>query len=128
MNARAISSLAAFLLFTMAHAVAGARVVLPDAVVPTHYRIDFTPDIGALTFTRKVEIEVQVRRSTNAIVLNSAEITIDSATLAGNSSKPQITYDDKVETATFTFDKPITPGAYTLALTYHGSIHESASG
>jgi aminopeptidase N len=120
--------MAAFLLFASAHAVAGTRVVLPDTVVPTHYRIDFTPDIGALTFTGNVDIEVQVRRATNAIVLNAAELTIDSAALAGDSARPKLTYDEKVETATFTFDKPLTPGAHTLKLTYHGVIHQTAAG
>jgi aminopeptidase N len=111
-----------------ATATGGNRVVLPDAVTPEHYRIDFTPDIAALTFTGTVEINVSVRKVTNSIVLNAADLQIDSAELAGESGKPAISYDRKVETATFTFDRPLTPGKHTLKLGYRGTIRQSAAG
>ena len=69
-------------------ATPAARVVLPDAVTPEHYRIDFTPDIEGLTFKGSVEIDVNVRRATNTIVLNAADLVIDSAALSGESSAP----------------------------------------
>jgi aminopeptidase N len=77
---------------------------------PEHYRFDFTPNPDALTFTGTAEIDVNVRPVTNAIVLNAADLEIESAELAGASGKPAISYDRKVETATFTFDRPLTPG------------------
>jgi aminopeptidase N len=103
-------------------------VVLPDAVTPEHYRIDFTPNPDALSFTRTAEIAVNVRRVTHAIVLNAADLEIDSAELAGASGKPAISYDKKVETATFTFDRPLTPGKHTLKLAYRGTIRQSVAG
>jgi aminopeptidase N len=104
------------------------RVVLPDAVVPEHYRIDFTPDIEGLTFKGTVEIDVKVRRATRTIVLNAADLVIDSASLSGESKPPVVTLDEKVQTATLTFDRPLAHGARKLSIAYHGTIYTSASG
>jgi aminopeptidase N len=124
-----ICPVAALLFFAAsASAATGNRVVLPDAVTPEHYRIDFTPNPDALSFTGTAEIDVNVRRVTNAIVLNAADLEIDSAELAGNPQKPAISFDKKVETATFTFDRPLTPGKHTLKLGYRGTIRQSAAG
>ncbi len=109
-------------------AAAGTRVVLPDNVSPEHFRIDFTPDAAALTFKGSVEIDLVVKRATNTIVLNAADLVIDSAALAGESKAPAISYDKQVETATFTFDRTLAPGKHKLKLGYHGSIYQSASG
>jgi aminopeptidase N len=122
--------LAAVLLFSLATtaANAGTRVVLPDAVTPEHYRIDFTPNSEALTFTGTVEIDVAVHRATSTIVLNDADLVIDSASLAGESKAPVVSYDKKIETVTLTFDHPLAAGAHTLKLAYHGTIYQSAAG
>jgi aminopeptidase N len=121
--------IAALLLAIAASAAhAGKRVVLPDAVIPEHYRIDFTPDAEALTFKGKAEIDVAVRRATNSIVLNAASLTIDSASLVGESKAPVVTYDTAIETATLTFDHALAAGAHTLKLVYRGTINQSASG
>ena len=109
-------------------ATPAARVVLPDAVTPEHYRIDFTPDIEGLTFKGSVEIDVNVRRATNTIVLNAADLVIDSAALSGESSTPAVSLDDKVQTATLTFGKPLATGPRKLKLGYHGTIYTSATG
>jgi len=121
-------SMAALLLVLAANASAGQRVVLPDAVTPEHYRIDFTPDAAALTFTGSVEIDLVVHRATDRIVLNAADLVIDSAALAGEAKTPFVSYDKSIETATFTFDHPLAAGAHTLKLAYHGTIYQSASG
>ena len=123
-------SIAASLLFALATnaATAGQRVVLPDAVTPAHYRIDFTPNAAALTFKGSVEIDVVVHRATNSIALNAVDLVIDSASLAGESKAPTVSYDKAIETVTLTFDHPLTNGAHTLKLAYHGTIYQSASG
>ena len=104
------------------------RVVLPDTVTPRHYRIDFTPDLGALTFKGTVEIDLDVRRATPAIVLNAADLVIDSASLSGEASAPSVTLDEKIQTVTLTFGKPLATGPRKLKLAYHGTIYQSASG
>jgi len=127
--------IAALLLATLASAASAAaaadapkRVVLPDAVTPIAYRIDFTPDIDGLTFKGTAEIDVNVRRATPTIVLNAADLVIDSASLSGESQAPTISYDAKVQTATFTFAKPLAKGNRTLKLSYHGTIYQNATG
>jgi len=121
------AALLVFALPTFA-ATPAKRVVLPDAVTPEHYRIDFTPDIEGLTFEGSVEIDVKVNRATTTIVLNAADLVIDSAMLADEAKLPKVTLDDKVQTVTLTFDQPLAPGPRKLALTYHGTIYQSASG
>ena len=113
---------------TNAAAAEHHRVVLPGDVTPDHYRIAVTPDAKALTFTGTVQIDVTVHRSTDAIVLNAADLVIESAALTGETTAPKIAYDDKVQTATFTFAHALKPGAYTLSLAYHGKIYDQASG
>ncbi len=109
-------------------AAAGERVMLPAFVTPQHYRIDITPDAGALTFKGKVQIDVTVERSTNKIVLNSADVVIDRAAVSGGTAVAAIRYDEAVQTATLTLGREIKPGAYTLSLAYHGKIYLQASG
>ena len=75
-----------------------------------------------------MEIDVVVHRATNSIVLNSADLVIDSASLAGESKAPVVSYDKKIETATLTFDHALATGAHTLKLAYHGTIYQSAVG
>ena len=105
-----------------------ARVVLPTAITPEHYRVNVTPDAASLTFKAAVEIDIIVHQASTKIVLNCADIVIDSAALSGEATAPRISYDDKLQTATFALDHAIMPGAYTLRVVYHGKIFEQASG
>ncbi|HEY2660413.1 MAG TPA: M1 family aminopeptidase [Caulobacteraceae bacterium] len=107
---------------------ASQRVVLPGDVTPDHYDIAITPDATALTFKGKVRIDLTVRQATSRIVLNEADMVIDRAALAGEAAAPTIAYDEKVETATFSFAHPLKPGHYSLSLDYHGKIFQQASG
>jgi aminopeptidase N len=75
-----------------------------------------------------VEIDITVHKTSNRIVLNSADIVIDSANLSGEATAPKISYDDKLQTATFALAHAIKPGSYTLSLVYHGKIYEQGSG
>jgi aminopeptidase N len=104
------------------------RIVLPSSVTPDHYRIAIVPDIKGLTFAGTVEIDVTVHELTDTIVLNSADIVIDSAVLSSESATPKVSYDEKIETASFGFGHQLKPGAYTLKLAYHGKIYQQASG
>ena len=57
------------------------RMILPDDVLPDAYRIAITPHAEQATFDGTVEIDVQVRRRTDHIVLDSADLVIAGATL-----------------------------------------------
>ncbi len=105
-----------------------ARVVLPADVVPLEYRIDFTPDTARLAFAGTVDIDVDIRRPTRRIVVNSADLEIDRAALSGETRAPEIAFDTKVETATFTFDHVLPAGRRTLSLAYRGRIVDRMAG
>jgi aminopeptidase N len=106
----------------------GERVLLPAIVTPEHYRIDITPDAHDLTFRGSVSIDLVVHEATDRIVLNSADIVIESAGLSDETLAPAIAYDEKVQTATFTFGHKLKRGAHTLKLDYHGRIYQQTSG
>ncbi|RAK56421.1 M1 family metallopeptidase [Phenylobacterium deserti] len=105
-----------------------ARVVLPDTVQPERYDIRVTPNAGALTFDGQVKITVQVKKTTDRIVLNAADLELKRVSLQGRTETPRIVLDDKVQTAAFVFSKPLTPGRYVLSIDYSGKIYEQASG
>jgi aminopeptidase N len=109
-------------------ATPSGRIVLPDTIVPRHYDVSVEPDVSNLTFKGAVAIQLTVRTPTDRIVLNSADIVIDRATLSGMAAAPGITYDKQVETTTFAFVDTLKPGDYTLSIDYHGRIFQQASG
>ena len=102
--------------------------MLPSSVTPDHYRIDITPDAAALTFKGSVDVDVTVHRATSEIVLNSADLVIDRASVLGRGAVQAIRYDKEIQTASLVLNRTLDPGAYTLRLAYHGKIYQQASG
>ncbi|MCF3650993.1 M1 family metallopeptidase [Synoicihabitans lomoniglobus] len=108
---------------------------LPKTIVPTHYRVRIEPDLPARTIQGEVRIDIEVRATVDAIVLNANELTIDRATLLPAGDSP---HDDPVAlTATLDADlqqlslagpEPLAPGAYVIEITYRGIIHPNAEG
>ena len=121
--AAAVLSLA----FAGASAAATDRMILPDDVVPAAYRIAITPHIAEATFDGEVEIDVQVRRRTRRIVLDSADLALASATL-DHGAAARIALDAPRQRATFTFAQPVQPGRHVLRIAYRGRINDQASG
>jgi aminopeptidase N len=107
---------------------APTRVVLPDEVTPERYRIDIVPDAAALTFKGTVQIDVLVHSAVDRIVLNGADLVIDSAAMAGITAAPAVSYDEHLGRITFALGQMIEPGAHTLTLSYHGRIYLQGSG
>jgi aminopeptidase N len=104
------------------------RVILPDDVVPSAYRLSITPHAAQSTFDGSVEIDVDVRRRTDRIVLDAAELQIDSAQLSGEARAPRVALDAAGERATFAFGHPLALGRHTLEIAYRGKIFDQASG
>ena len=106
---------------------------LPRNVLPTHYDVSITPNAADLTLAGTATIALQVTQSTPGITLNALDMTFTSATLTpadgkGRALTPKIAVDNAAQTATFTFDRPLAPGAYRLALEYTGKIGTQANG
>jgi aminopeptidase N len=104
------------------------RIVLPKTVTPIRYDLRVAPDAAKLSFTGQAKITVQVNQATDRIVLNAADLAFRSASLSGRAEAPRIVLDDKVETASFVFAKPLAPGRYVLTTDYSGKIYQQASG
>jgi aminopeptidase N len=113
-----------------AHALAAApnRMMLPDDVIPDAYRIAITPHIAEATFDGTVEIDVQVRRRTDRVELDSADLAIADVAIDAETAAPRIALDARRQHATFTFAHALAPGHHTLRISYRGKINDQASG
>ena len=109
-------------------AASSNRMILPDDVVPDAYRIAVTPHAAEATFEGSVEIDLRVRRRTDRIVLDSADLAIAGATLDSVAEVPRIALDAERQRATFTFAHPLALGRHTLRIAYTGKIQDQAAG
>jgi len=128
---KTLRRLAAGVLASLGTAAAAApvnRMILPDDVVPDAYRIAITPHAAEATFDGSVEIDVQVRRRTDRIVLDSADLAIASAAIDAEPAAPRIALDAERQRATFTFAHPLAAGRHTLRIAYRGRINDQAAG
>ena len=113
------------------HAVEQTTTQLPRNVRPTHYDVAVTPHADKLSFDGKVAIKVDVLEPTSSITLNAMGMSFSEVTLAAAGGKAQaakVAVDEDKQTATFSFDKPLPKGSYTLAMTYTGKIGTQANG
>ena len=104
---------------------------LPTTVLPHHYRLTLVPDLGAATFTGEVSIDVSVEEATPSIVLNAAELTIESVTLSSGGAAPvhgTATLDATEERAVLDFGGPVPVGPATLHLTFAGILNDKLHG
>ena len=111
--------------------VKNATTQLPRTVRPVHYDIAVVPHAQSLSFTGQVAIALDVLEPTASITLNAVDMVFANTTLAGTRGKalvPQVSIDAGAQTATFTLDKPLAPGRYTLTTDYTGRIGTQANG
>ncbi|MDB5425734.1 MAG: hypothetical protein JWQ29_3150 [Phenylobacterium sp.] len=99
---------------------------LPRGVEPVAYELALTPDAARLTFSGRVTVTLQVARPTRQLVLNTAELAIQGASLDGKPARPVL--DAKAQTATFTTGQPIAAGRHSLRIDYTGKINASPAG
>ena len=114
-----------------ASAAAGVTTQLQRTARPSHYAIEVTPHADRMTFDGKVRIDIEVLAPTSSIVLQAANLTFGTATLAAKGGKPQaakVSVDAELQTATFAFDNALAPGRYTLSADYAGVINTQANG
>ncbi len=100
---------------------------LPKTVVPDTYKIDIVPDLDKLTLTGRETVTINVRQSTDSITLNQAGLQIGQASLE-NGAAATVSLDEKMQTATLKFAKPIAAGHHTLTIAYTGPIPATPNG
>ncbi|CAN7350073.1 M1 family metallopeptidase [Phenylobacterium sp. LjRoot225] len=109
-------------------AAASDRIVLPTEVAPERYEIRIAPDAERLVFRGQARIALVVKRPTDRIVLNTADLAIQSASLSDGAAPPRVVFDQEQQTAAFVFPEKLAPGRYTLDVAYTGKIYQQASG
>jgi len=108
---------------------ASQRQVLPDEVTPSRYDIQITPDAAKMRFDGKVTIAISVKRPTQNLTLNAADLSFSKVVLSGHEAEtPKVTFDAEVQTAKIGFAAPIQPGDYSLTIDYAGQINTQSRG
>ncbi len=108
---------------------ASQRQVLPDEVTPSRYDIQITPDAAKMRFDGKVTIAISVKRPTQSLTLNAADLTFSKVVLSGREAEtPTVAFDNEVQTAKISFASPIQPGDYSLTIDYAGLINTQSRG
>jgi aminopeptidase N len=105
---------------------------LPTNVRPLQYGILIQPDAANLRFKGSVLVHIEVLEATDEIVMNAAELDIQSAELISGvndaTEASGTSVDADRQTVTIRFAKPIAPGKYRLAIEYTGKIYTQAAG
>jgi puromycin-sensitive aminopeptidase len=104
---------------------------LPTSVIPERYEIKLTPDLSRWTFAGEVKIAVEVRQAVHEVVLNAAELSIQSvsmrhangAVLHGNAQS-----DEASEQAVLSFPDIVAPGHYQLQIQFTGLLNDKLHG
>lgn len=100
---------------------------LPKSVVPLRYDIHVAPDLHAMKIAGDERIRLRLLEPARRIVLNQLQTTIASATLDGKVAA-STAVNDKAQTATLTFAKPVAAGVHTLALRYTATVQSTSQG
>jgi aminopeptidase N len=118
-----------FALLLVAASFAAAQR-LPELAVPENYKLSFTPDFSKDNFAGEETIQIRVLKTTPQIVLNSAQIEFQKATITsdGVTQTGKVSLDQEKEMATLAFDKPIAAGPATLQITYVGILNNELRG
>ncbi|KAL6056357.1 Aminopeptidase [Balamuthia mandrillaris] len=102
------------------------RVLLPKDVIPLKYYIHLTPNFDDFTFHGLETVDIKVNTSTKTLTIHSRDIKIDSAKVDGQSAT--ISYDEKEETVTFTFDEALKEDASKLEVDFRGTLNDQMAG
>jgi len=111
-------------------AIVASAQRLPELAVPENYKLNFVPDFGKDNFAGEETIQIRVLKPTSQIVLNSAEIEFQEATVSSGGARqtPRVTVDKEKEMATLAFDKEIQPGPASVHIKYTGILNDELRG
>ncbi len=107
---------------------------LPALAVPDSYRLRLEPDLTRFSFDGDETISLEVVEPTSTIVLNAAELEIESASIAasgagaGGKQPARITLAAADEQAQLDFVRPLAAGKYDLRIVFKGSLNDRLRG
>lgn len=99
---------------------------LPSDVLPRRYRLSLKPDLTTFAVEGRVEIDLDVRKSTREITMHAVDLEIASATLGGETLATS--HDAAKERLTLTSAKALPPGPCTVAIAFSGKLSEAMRG
>ena len=114
-------------------AVAAALVPqgkLPDAVIPSAYRLDLTIDPAQPRFLGHVEIDGQIRTPSQFIYLHGRDLAMHkaTATIAGKTYAATWSQVDPTGVAMLRFAEPLPAGPATFAFDYDAAFQDGPAG
>ena len=105
---------------------------LPKSVVPQHYSLRIEPLLSDRIFLGQVRIDFSVHETVGTIVMNAADLSIETAKLhRGPNIAPislEIHLDPELQQLALPLDVPLEPGSYAIELTYRGAISSNPEG
>jgi aminopeptidase N len=103
---------------------------LPQTATPENYQLSVAPNFTKDNFSALETIQVRVLKATSQIVLNSADIDLQEATIssAGDTQQASVTLQKEQETATLTVGKPLQPGTAVIKTRFVGILNNELRG
>src|SRR3990167_2930864 len=101
-------------------------VRLSKNVIPIEYDLKIRPDLKNFTFEGVETITLSILKKTKTLTLHSKELEIETAHMSDMWGK--ISYDEKSETATFTFPENIPAGKNKLTIVFKGILNDKMRG
>ncbi|GAB0099066.1 Aminopeptidase [Sergentomyia squamirostris] len=105
---------------------------LPTHILPLHYDLELKPDLDKFVFTGKTTVKIQVKQSTDKIVLNALDVAIKKATIQVNGgdvkAAKDVTFSVDQETATLLFDSVLPLGDGVLSMEFSGELNDKMKG
>jgi aminopeptidase N len=117
------------LLLNFSHVARAQR--LSDNIIPSHYSLQFTPDLKAAAYSGSAAIDISIKEPTNAITLNAIELKFQSVEIDvrdGGAQAGSVSLDPEKQQATITFPKTIPAGNATLKIHFTGILNNELRG
>jgi aminopeptidase N len=109
--------------------LAGAQR-LPEGAIPENYKLTFAPDLDKGSFAGEEAIRVKLLKPTAQIVLNSADIDFQEASITsgGIAQKATVAFAKDKEMVTLAVEKPLAAGLATVHINYTGILNSEMRG
>ena len=103
---------------------------LPDNVVPESYDLTFTPNLAKAAFSGEETIHIALHRPSGSIVLNSAEIDFQEATISskGSTQTASVSKNENFEQATLTVPNDVAAGPAEIHIRFTGILNDKLRG
>lgn len=99
---------------------------LPRSARPNRYDVELVPDLAAATFSGRVRILLDIDESVEHLVLNAAELEIQSCSV--NGSAASFSLDEALERLEVTPAVPLLAGSASLEIAFTGILNDRLRG